>query len=115
MAFNVVARNCDDHTKNFAFMLQEDKPWQLAPAYDITYAHNPKGEWTYQHLMSINGKFDGALRKDLLAVANRFSVPAAPALIDQVNHAARRWREFSDLAGLSGQDVPRIAENHRLL
>jgi len=115
MAFNVVARNCDDHTKNFAFMLKEDKPWQLAPAYDITYAHNPKGEWTYQHLMSINGKFDGALREDLLAVANRFSVPAAPALIDQVNHAVRRWREFTDLAGLRGEDVPRIAENHRLL
>lgn len=115
MAFNVVARNCDDHTKNFAFMLQEDRPWQLAPAYDITYAHNPKGEWTYQHLMSINGKFDGALREDLLAVANRFSVSAAPALIDQVTHAVGRWREFTDLAGLRGEDVPRIAENHRLL
>ncbi|MGV8924052.1 MAG: type II toxin-antitoxin system HipA family toxin [Thermomonas sp.] len=115
MAFNVVARNCDDHTKNFAFMLQQDKPWQLAPAYDITYAHNPKGEWTYQHLMSINGKFDGALREDLLAVADRFSVPAAPALIDQVNQAVKRWREFTDLAGLSGEDVSRISQNHRLL
>ena len=115
MAFNVVARNCDDHTKNFAFLLQEDKPWQLAPAYDVTYAHNPKGEWTYQHLMSINGKFDGALREDLLAIANRFSVPAAVALIDQVNQAVTRWREFADLAGLSGEDVSRIAENHRFL
>ncbi len=114
MAFNVVARNCDDHTKNFAFMLQEDKPWRLAPAYDITYAHNPKGEWTY-HLMSINGKFDGVLREDLLAVAKRFSVPAAPALIDRINHAVRRWPEFTDLAGLRGEDVPRIAENHRLV
>ena len=113
MAFNVAASNCDDHTKNFAFMLQQDKPWQLAPAYDITYAHNPKGEWTYQHLMSINGKFDGVLREDLLAVANRFSVPAAPALIDQVNQAVTRWREFTDLAGLSGEDVSRITENHR--
>ncbi len=96
-------------------MLQEDKPWQLAPAYDITYAHNPKGEWTYQHLMSINGKFDRALREDLLAVANRFSVPAAPSLIDQVNRAVGRWREFADLAGLRGDDVARIAENHRFL
>ncbi len=113
MAFNVAASNCDDHTKNFAFMLQQDKPWQLAPAYDITYAHNPKGEWTYQHLMSINGKFDGVMREDLLAVANRFSVPAAPALIDQVNQAVTRWREFTDLAGLSGEDVSRITENHR--
>lgn len=115
MAFNVVARNCDDHTKNVAFMLRQDEPWRLAPAYDITYAHNPDGEWTYQHLMSINGKFDGALREDLLAVANRFSVPAAAALIDKVNQAVTRWSEFGDLAGLGGQDVSRIAENHRFL
>lgn len=65
--------------------------------------------------MSINGKFNGSLREELLAVVNRFSVPAAPALVDQVNQAIERWREFTDLAGLSGVDVSRIAENHRLL
>lgn len=115
MAFNVVARNCDDHTKNFAFMLKEDQPWQLAPAFDITFAHNPKGEWTYQHLMSVNGKFDEVTREDLLAVANRFSVSGAPALIGQVNDAVRRWRDFAGLAGLRGEDIPRISEHHRLL
>jgi hypothetical protein len=36
MAFNVMARNCDDHTKNFAFLLQEGASWTLAPAYDVT-------------------------------------------------------------------------------
>jgi serine/threonine-protein kinase HipA len=46
MVFNVMARNCDDHTKNFSFLLREDAPvWKLAPAYDVTFAHNPKGEW----------------------------------------------------------------------
>ncbi len=58
MAFNVMARNCDDHTKNFAFLLKQGGQWELAPAYDVTHAHNPKGEWTSQHLMSVNGKFD---------------------------------------------------------
>ncbi len=33
MVFNVMARNCDDHTKNFAFRLRQDRPWELAPAY----------------------------------------------------------------------------------
>ena len=36
MAFNVMAANCDDHTKNFAFLLRQDEPWTLAPAYDVT-------------------------------------------------------------------------------
>ena len=30
------------------------QPW---PDHDVTHAYNPKGEWTYQHLMSVNGKF----------------------------------------------------------
>lgn len=56
MVFNVMGRNCDDHTKNFSFLLKDsNKVWSLSPAYDITFAHNPKGEWTHQHLMSING------------------------------------------------------------
>lgn len=51
MVFNVMARNCDDHTKNFAFRLRQGQPWELTPAYDVTFAHNPRGEWTSQHLV----------------------------------------------------------------
>src|SRR3546814_9109974 len=72
MAFNVMARNCDDHTKNHAFLLREGGRWELAPAYDVTHAYNPSGEWTYQHLMGVNGRFDGITRDDLMAVARRF-------------------------------------------
>ncbi|MFZ4396665.1 MAG: HipA domain-containing protein [Kiritimatiellia bacterium] len=46
MAFNVMAANCDDHSKNISFLLREGKGWTLAPAYDVTHAHNPAGEWT---------------------------------------------------------------------
>ncbi|HEY2915498.1 MAG TPA: HipA domain-containing protein [Candidatus Angelobacter sp.] len=46
-----MAANCDDHTKNVSFLLRERERWELAPAYDVTHAYNPKGEWTYQHLM----------------------------------------------------------------
>ena len=55
--FNVMARNCDDHTKNFSFQLNQGEEWELAPAYNLTHAYNPKGEWTYQHLTSVNGQF----------------------------------------------------------
>ena len=74
MAFNVMARNCDDHTKNFAFRLKQGESWELAPAYDVTHAYNPKGEWTYQHLMSVNGKFKDIARADILMEAERFGV-----------------------------------------
>jgi serine/threonine-protein kinase HipA len=54
MVFNVISRNCDDHTKNFAFRLKKDQKWNLAPAYDICHAYRPGSEWVSQHALSIN-------------------------------------------------------------
>ncbi len=101
MVFNVMARNCDDHTKNFAFLLRQGGTrWELAPAYDVTFAHNPKGEWTHQHLMSVNGKFKGFDVADLLAEADRFGVGTAKRVIEEVRAAVLRWPEFAQQADL---------------
>ena len=115
MAFNVMARNCDDHTKNFAFLLRENHPWELTPAFDVTHAYNPEGEWTYQHLMSVNGKFDVVTRADLAAVGDRFGVPRIPTLLDQVTHAVARWAEFASEAGLPAGEADKVAADHRFL
>ena len=101
MAFNVMSRNYDDHTKNFGFLLKQGQSWELAPAYDVTHAHNPRGEWTYQHLMSVNGKFDEITRVDLLAEADRFSVPRRQELLGDVRSALDNWTEHAKAAGLS--------------
>jgi serine/threonine-protein kinase HipA len=100
MTFNVMTRNYDDHTKNFSFRRKREQGWELAPAYDVTHAHNPRGEWTYQHLMSVNGKFDGIKRTDLLAEAERFSVPRANDLIADVRSAIQSWPDHARSAGL---------------
>lgn len=101
MVFNVMSRNCDDHTKNFSFRLRAGHPWELAPAYDITFAHNPAGEWTHQHLMSINGKFKDFVLTDFLAIADRFGVGTAKAVIAEVRQAVELWPSFAEKAGLS--------------
>jgi serine/threonine-protein kinase HipA len=114
MVFNVLARNCDDHTKNFAFLLDPSEhggAWRLAPAYDVTYAFNPLGQWTYQHLMSVNGNFGDITRDDLLVVADRHQVADRFAVIAQVADAISRWAEFADQAGISDADVQRIRES----
>jgi serine/threonine-protein kinase HipA len=108
MTFNVVARNCDDHSKNFGFLMALGGPWQLAPAYDVTHAYNPTGEWTYQHLMSVNGKFDGITRQDLLQIADRFLVPAADRLVDEVQAALSLWPQFAEKAELPQTTSERV-------
>jgi serine/threonine-protein kinase HipA len=115
MAFNVMAANCDDHTKNISFMLREGMRWELAPAYDVTYAFNPAGEWTWQHLMAVNGKFAGIEQVDLLAVADRFGVGTAPRVLKQVREAVAAWPDFAVQAGVSTGEMNRILANHSLL
>ena len=115
IAFNVAAKNCDDHTKNFAFILRDQSSWQLAPAYDLTFAYNPKGEWTYQHLMSVNGKFDHIERNDLLALADRFQIGAASRLLAEVKNAVAEWPDFARQAALSSAQIERIAAHHVVL
>jgi len=100
MAFNAMVRNCDDHTKNFSFRLRQGRPWELAPAYDVTFAHNPLGEWTNRHLQSINGKFEGFQRGDFLAEAERFGVGTAKRVLEQVRTAVGEWPTFAEKAGL---------------
>ena len=115
MAFNVMARNCDDHTKNFAFRLKQGENWELAPAYDVTHAYNPKGEWTYQHLMSVNGKFKEIAREDLLEEAERFGVSRPGDLLKDVRTALESWPRFSKEAGLSASASDRVKADFRLV
>jgi serine/threonine-protein kinase HipA len=115
MAFNVMSRNYDDHTKNVSFLLKEGQSWELAPAYDLTHAHNPNGKWTYQHLMSVDGKFDGITRTDLLAEADRFGVPRKEELLGDVRSALDNWTEHAKAAGLSEGKTDEIGRDFLLL
>lgn len=109
MVFNVLSANCDDHTKNLSFLLKKNSQWELAPAYDVTHAYNPRGEWTYQHLMSVNGKFKEIEKSDLMTVAERFQVSRARAILKEVSEAVDAWPEFAKKA-----EVPAdIAEDIR--
>jgi serine/threonine-protein kinase HipA len=109
MALNVMARNCDDHTKNFSFILRQGGNWELAPAYDVTHAYNPKGEWTFQHLMSVNGKFKDITRADLLAEADRFGVRRPNDLLAEVRAAVENWPSHARKAGLGDRTANTVA------
>jgi serine/threonine-protein kinase HipA len=112
--FNVVGRNCDDHVKNIAFLMDRRGEWSLSPAFDVSYALNPAGEWTSRHQMSINGKREGFGREDLhaLATAAGIKIPQANQILDRVIAAVRRWPEFAETAGVSGERIVGIGRDH---
>ena len=58
--------------------------------------------------MSVNGKFEGITRADLLELADRFLVPGAVMAFEQVLGAVGRWPEYAEEAGVPGSDIDRI-------
>ncbi len=100
MAFNVVIRNQDDHTKNISFLMDKTGKWKLSPAYDLGFAYNPKGTWTDTHQMSINGKFDDITRQDLLVCAASNNIKKANEMIDKVCEVVSRWPETAKNCGV---------------
>jgi len=98
MVFNVLARNCDDHTKNFSFLLKKDGKWELAPAYDICYAYRPGSIWVSQHALSVNGKREGILMEDFLAVGKSMNIKRAKRIIAEVQETINNWDSFSKKA-----------------
>jgi serine/threonine-protein kinase HipA len=116
MAFNVIARNQDDHVKNIAFLMDKRGTWSLSPAFDVMYAYNPSGTWTSSHQMSLAGKRDGFTLEDLRTVAGVASMKRgrAEAIAREVTKAVARWREFAAAAGVAPGQVEMIARVHRL-
>jgi serine/threonine-protein kinase HipA len=101
MVFNVIARNCDDHTKNFAFRLKENESWEIAPAYDICYAYRPDSIWVSQHVLSINGKRKGFTKADLLTFAKAINIKKAAKIIDEINKKVQQWHNYADKVGVN--------------
>lgn len=96
MVFNVIARNCDDHTKNFSFRLKKDENWELTPAYDICHAYDPNNKWVSQHALSVNGKRNNITKEDLLEVAKAMNIKKGMGIIEHVNQTVKRWNEFAE-------------------
>jgi len=112
MVFNVVAKNCDDHTKNVSFLMDNNGNWSLSPAYDITYAYNPSGYWNRRHLMGINGKFDDFTGKDLEKVGVAEGIRNRNRIIEQICDVVGQWPEYARVAGIDKTLYEKIGAVH---
>lgn len=114
-AFNIIARNQDDHVKNIAFLMDRQGRWELSPAFDLVYSFNPDGEWTSRHQMSLNNKRDNFEREDLLAFAMHSGIKTrrAKQLLEKIADAVHRWPEFANEAGVNSRDIKRIERAFR--
>lgn len=113
MVFNIVARNHDDHTKNFGFILNEEHRWEISPAFDIAYSYKPGSKWLNSHQMSLNGKRDDFTREDLLAPAGKFR-KEAERIIDEIREIVSQWPKYAKEAGVFADFAKQIQRTHQL-
>ncbi|MBL4831114.1 MAG: type II toxin-antitoxin system HipA family toxin [Aliivibrio sp.] len=114
MAFNVVARNHDDHTKNWGFVLNEQSEWEISPAFDLAYSYKPGSPWVDSHQLSINGKRDNFVRSDLLATVPSSLHNSANKIIDSVIEVVREWPQYANEVGVNPSFIHEIVSHHRL-
>lgn len=102
---NVLIRNQDDHVKNIAFLMDRSGEWRLSPAFDVSYAYNPTGDWTSRHQMSLNGKRDGFGLDDLVRFGAFCGIKRAKArgIIAEIQAQVAKWMDFAGQAGVPEQ------------
>lgn len=116
MTFNIIARNHDDHSKNFAFILKKDK-WSLAPAYDLAYSYKPGSKWVNSHWMSLNGKRDNFTRSDFYSLEKLspvFNKKKIDDIIDATIEHVSTWRQLAEEWDVPKTLIDEIQENLRL-
>ncbi len=109
MVFNVIARNVDDHTKNFSFCMTTNGVWRLSPAYDLTYSVDLSApSYINRHSMAINGKKENLRREDLELIAQRNDILGYKALIETVKDAVGKFRKYAEMLDVDKQIIDQI-------
>ncbi|MFJ2620439.1 type II toxin-antitoxin system HipA family toxin [Glutamicibacter sp. NPDC087344] len=110
MVFNYAAWNCDDHTKNQSFLMDERGQWSLAPAYDVTFSYRADSKWVDQHLMGVNGKFLHVTAEEMYRFGEQHGVRGYRSIVSEVNDAVDNWSDYANSAEVDTIDRRPIEE-----
>lgn len=111
MVFNVLATNCDDHTKNFSFRMKQGERWTLAPAYDLCYAYDDSNMWVNQQTLSVNGKRKSITKSDLMTIAQANNIKKGEHIIDSINTTVKYWSDYANKVKVRG-DLRKLIQNN---
>ena len=106
--FNVFAHNRDDHSRNFAFVMDERGEWAPSPAYDLTCSDGPGGE----HSLLIGDEGRKPTREHLERLAESADVRGHGEIISEVMAAVRGFATFAARAKLPASATKAVAAKH---
>jgi len=97
MAFNVIARNRDDHVKNHAFLMDAKGTWRPAPAFDLTYSN------LQEHALLVGNAGRNPTMSDMIEVARSVHIPddQTSAIVERVRAAVANWKVHAKEANVA--------------
>lgn len=111
MVFNVLAKNVDDHTKNFSFIMDRKGKWSLAPAYDITFAVDLSApRYANRQSLNILGKNENITEADFLKIAETENIKSAEKIIADIRYSIANFGTFAKEVGISDNWTRKIEE-----
>ena len=102
----MLSLNCDDHVKNFSFLLKARSEWMFAPAYDLTFSYGPGGEQSM--LVMGEGRNPGAAQ--LQALGKQHGMKNASEILAKGQSAVANWRRYAEQADVSRKSAKEIAD-----
>lgn len=115
MVFNVLTHNCDDHTKNFSFMMDKTGKWSLSPAFDICYSYNSSNEWVNGHNMRVNNKRKDITYDDLMTVGESFNIKKRKKIFDEIKATVNNFKKYASANNVKGELIQEVEENRPTL
>ena len=95
--FNYMAGVCDDHDKNFSFIMRHDGQWRLSPAYDVTFTINLKNPFIGdRHSMTLGGKDCGVDSNDFIKLAETNDIRGPKSIIQQTSESLKTFVALSE-------------------
>ena len=107
--FNLLSANQDDHAKNFAFLMDDDGQWQLAPAYDLTFSPHPYNE----HATAFGGHGKAPPLEAVKALARHAGCDRwrdAQTIIQDIADAVGAWPEVASDLGIRKETRRRVSQ-----
>lgn len=92
--FNWYACNMDDHSKNWAFLQNDEGQWQLSPMFDVTFSPNSYGE----HMTAFAGYGKYPPQKALMRLAQHAGIgqwSEVQNMINQIKSVLSTWPQIA--------------------
>jgi serine/threonine-protein kinase HipA len=110
--FNYLAGVCDDHDKNFSFILTPDGKWRLSPAYDVTFTVNLMNRFIGdRHVLSLNGQNRQVGRSDILRFAEQGDIRHAASILEEIKDVVSDFRTVVSDMGIE-DSVRDVIDKH---